>query len=176
MCNPQFYFIGKSSKCIYLIKWDLRMLGKILNISCNIVRNLYLSCRVFKMANLVVRARFLSEAFLKYPSIICHEISQKVIFLSGPLYFFKCTKVHRFFTGIQNPTMEQQMYSWYGFNQTLVLFFYIQSIYSFLSVVVNFARCPHLNLLMVRISDIAKSNLLYEWLNVKFILKMTLQL
>ena len=32
------------------------------------------------------------------------------------------------------------------------------------------------HLLMVRISDIPKSHLLYEWLKVKFILKMTLQL
>ena len=68
------------------------------------------------------------------------------------------------------------MYSWYEFNQTLVLFFHIYSIYSFFLVVVNFAWCPHINLLMVRIPDILKSNLLYERLKVKFILKMTLQL
>ena len=68
------------------------------------------------------------------------------------------------------------MYSWYGFNQTLVLFFHIYSIYSFFLVVVNFAWCPHLNFLMVRISDIPKSNLLYERLKVKFILKMALRL
>ena len=68
------------------------------------------------------------------------------------------------------------MYSWYGFNQTLVLFFHIYSIYSFFLVVVNFAWCPHINLLMVRIPDILKSNLLYERLKVKFILKMALRL
>ena len=68
------------------------------------------------------------------------------------------------------------MYSWYEFNQTLVLFFHIYPIYSFFLVVVNFAWCPHINLLMVRIPDILKSNLLYERLKVKFILKMALRL
>ena len=51
----QFYFFGKGSKCIYLIKWDLRVLGKSLNsnVFWDIIRILYLLYRVFQMENLI---------------------------------------------------------------------------------------------------------------------------